>query len=83
MNPWTEPAEFIEHVEQLRAQGKSIVNRRPPEDRHMTMLRERLIEHKTLKQIAQAHNFRTAERPRQLLNAYFGVTGDPRKHRDA
>jgi DNA-binding XRE family transcriptional regulator len=76
-DPWRQSAEFIERVEQLRVRGKSIVNRRPPGKRELAILRERLLEHKTLGQIARAHGFRTNERPRQLLNYYFGVSGRP------
>lgn len=76
-DPWKQPAEFIKRVEQLHARGESIVGRRPPGERELAMLRERLLEHKLLGQIARAHGFRTSERPRQLLNYYFGVTGRP------
>lgn len=76
-DPWKESAEFIERVEQLRARGKSIVQRRPPGERELAILRERLLEQRSLGQIARAHGLRTNERPRQLLNYYFGVTGRP------
>jgi DNA-binding XRE family transcriptional regulator len=76
-DPWKEPTEFIERVEQLRVRGESIVGRRPPGERELAILRERLLQHKTLGQIARVHGFLTNERPRQLLNAYFGVKGRP------
>jgi DNA-directed RNA polymerase sigma subunit (sigma70/sigma32) len=75
-DPWKKPTEFIKRVEQLRVRGESIVGRRPPDDRELAILRERLIERKTLKAIGEAHGIGN-ERVRQLLNFYFGVTGTP------
>jgi hypothetical protein len=66
-------------VEALQAEGKSVVGRKLPRDREMTMLRERLLNRKTLKAIGEAHGIGN-ERVRQILNHYFGVRGTPPRH---
>jgi hypothetical protein len=70
---------FIERVEALRQEGVSVVGRSLPGDREMTMLRERLLDHKTLKAIGEVHGIGN-ERVRQVLNHYFGVCGTPPRH---
>jgi hypothetical protein len=71
--------QFIERVGALRQEGASVVGRSLPGDREMTMLRERLLDRKTLKAIGEAHDIGN-ERVRQILNHYFGVHGIPPHH---
>jgi DNA-directed RNA polymerase sigma subunit (sigma70/sigma32) len=71
--------QLIERVEALGQEGESVVGRRLPDDREMVMLRERLLDGKTLKAIGEAHGIGN-ERVRQILNHYFGVSGTPPRH---
>jgi hypothetical protein len=71
--------QFVRRVEGLRRKGESVVGRKLPDDREMVMLRERLLDRKTLKAIGEAHGVGD-ERVRQILNYYFGVCGTPPRH---
>lgn len=66
--------EFYTEAVAALARGESMVGRRLPDERAMAILRERLIERKTLRAIGEAHGIGN-ERVRQLLNYYFGVRG--------
>lgn len=74
------PAKVIEFVEALRTDGRALAafpgrqGRHVPRDRDMTMLRERLIDNRTLTQIGQQHGV-TDETVRRALVYHFGVRG--------
>jgi DNA-directed RNA polymerase sigma subunit (sigma70/sigma32) len=65
---------FYRRAMEAYARGESLVGRRVPQEQHMEMLRQRLLEGLTLGEIGQRHGM-TAERIRQLLHFYFGLTG--------
>ncbi len=67
-------AEFYGRAVEAYARDESLVGRRVPQEQHMEMLRQRLLEGLTLAEIGARHGL-SGERIRQLLNFYFGLTG--------
>ncbi|HEX5851963.1 MAG TPA: sigma factor-like helix-turn-helix DNA-binding protein [Solirubrobacteraceae bacterium] len=74
-DPHTESAEFVARVEVLRARGESVTGR-PVSDRSMEMLRLRLIDGLTFREIGDRYGIGASRVP-QLLTTYFGIRGTP------
>lgn len=80
-DPMTESAGFVARVEALRARGESVTGR-PVSDRSMEMLRLRLIDGLTFREIGDRYGVGASRIP-QLLTTYFGVRGTPSTRRKA
>jgi hypothetical protein len=85
LDPHTEPEGFYEFAVRQCERGLPVVGDRVPEERHVEMLRLRLIEGLTLRQIGDRMDL-SGVRVRQLLNEFFGLRrlsrdteGDPEK----
>jgi hypothetical protein len=85
LDPHTEPERFYEFAVRQCERGLPVVGDRVPEERHVEMLRLRLIEGLTLHQVGERMDL-SGVRVHQLLNGFFGLRrasrdteGDPEK----
>jgi hypothetical protein len=75
-DPLTEPARFYRYA--ARRQARGLATQPPPQDhrvpeaRHVEMLRLRLVEGLTLREVGERTGI-TGERVKQLLGLYFGL----------
>jgi hypothetical protein len=85
-DPYAEPERFYKYAKRRQARGLAIHPRpldgRVPEARHVEMLRLRLVEGLTLRQVGEQTGV-TGGRVQQLLSHYFGVPGVQEAKRDA
>jgi Sigma-70, region 4 len=77
-DPLTEPVQFYKYVKQRQARGLGVLpppcDHRVPQERYIEMLRLRLLEGLTLREIGERTGV-TKERVRQVLGHYFRVAG--------
>ncbi len=67
---------YYKRAVRLAARGESIAAQRPPEDRHLEMLRLRAVDGLTLREVGERTGV-TGGRVRQLLADFFGLAGTP------
>lgn len=75
-DPHTEPEQFYRYAARRQKRGLAILPRpldgRVPEARHVKMLRLRLVERLTLREVGERTGL-TGTRVQQVLNHYFGI----------
>ncbi len=73
-DPWSEPARFYRYAARRQARGLATLPppHRVPEERHVEMLRLRLVEGLTLREVGERTGV-TDGRVQQLLRDYFGL----------
>jgi hypothetical protein len=83
-DPYSEPGRFYRYAVRRQARGLGVMapprDSRVAEERHLEMLRLRLVEGLTMREVGERTGV-TGGRVRQLLQEYFGVSG--RKPQDA
>jgi Sigma-70, region 4 len=79
-DPGTEPMQFVGYAARRQRHGLATLvepcDYRVPEARHVEMLRLRLVEGLTLREVGERTGV-GPERVRQLLSHYFGLRGVP------
>ncbi len=77
-DPQTEPVEFYRYAKRRQARGLGVLpapcDHRVPQERHVEMLRLRLVEGLTLREIGERYGV-TGASVREALGRYFRVTG--------